>query len=112
MVDALARPTATLRSKLLRRIPAPQTTSGFAEASHKTIAFKTVSGELDVFRQPILRSGSESHTDRSLSFIGNRVTLFNCRINNCCCSRNRISGCVECGVRRLVNVERNSFSIA
>ena len=33
MIDALARPTATLRSKLLRRIPAPQTTSGFAEAA-------------------------------------------------------------------------------
>ena len=28
MIDALARPTATLRSKLLRRIPAPQVSAG------------------------------------------------------------------------------------
>ena len=68
MIDALAT--------------APQTGSGFAEASHRTIAFKTVLGELDVFRQSILRSGSESHTDRSLLFIGNRVSIFHRRIYN------------------------------
>ena len=45
MIDALARPTATLRSKLLRHIPAPQTTSGFAEVRHKTITYRTVKCE-------------------------------------------------------------------
>ena len=45
MIDALARPTATLRSKLLRHIPAPQTTSGFAEVRHKTIAYRAVKCE-------------------------------------------------------------------
>ena len=34
-----------IRSKLLRRIPAPQTTSGFAEASHKTITYRVVKCE-------------------------------------------------------------------
>ena len=71
MIDALAT--------------APQTASGFAEASHKTIAFKAVFGEFDVFRQSILRSGSESYTDRSLLFsllfIGNRVSIFHRRSN-------------------------------
>ena len=67
MIDALAT--------------APQTGSGFAEVSHKTIAFKTGLGELDAFRQSILRSGSESHTDRSLLFIGNRVSIFHRRSN-------------------------------
>lgn len=45
MIDALARPTATLRSKLLRYIPAPQTTSGLAEVRHKTIAYRVVKCE-------------------------------------------------------------------
>ena len=50
MIDALARVLAyrfaiafgDLPSAPLRRIPAPQTASGFAEASHKTVAFKSV----------------------------------------------------------------------
>ena len=35
LIDALARPTVILQSKLLRRIPAPQVTSGFVEASYR-----------------------------------------------------------------------------
>ena len=45
MIDARARFTATLRSKLLRHIPAPQTTSGFAEVRHKTITYRVVKCE-------------------------------------------------------------------
>ena len=39
MIDALARPTATLRSKLLWRIPASQVLAGFAEASPQNNLF-------------------------------------------------------------------------
>ena len=78
MIDALAT--------------APQTGSGFAEASHKTIAFKAVLGEFDVFRQSILRSGSESHTNRSLLFIGNRVSIFHRGSNR---TERSLAGCFE-----------------
>ena len=58
MIDALARPTATLRSKLLRHIPAPQTTSGLAEVRHKTIAYRVVKCECCSLWQEHLRSGN------------------------------------------------------
>ncbi len=58
MIDALARPTATLRSKLLRHIPAPQTTSGFAEVRHKTITYRVVKCECYNLWQEHLRSGN------------------------------------------------------
>ena len=45
MIDALARPTATLRSKLLRRIPASQATSCFAEVRHGQSQLWTVKYE-------------------------------------------------------------------
>ena len=53
MIDALARVLAyrfaiafgDLPSAPLRRIPAPQTTSGFAEVRHKTITYRAVKCE-------------------------------------------------------------------
>ena len=60
MIDALARSTATLRSKLLRHIPAPQTTSGLAEVRHKTIAYRVVKCECCSLWQEHLRSGNAS----------------------------------------------------